>query len=402
MKVLIADDDIISRRLLQKHLENCGFEVLSAKDGAEGWEIFQQQKDSIQIAIIDWMMPKMNGIELCQRIRKAEVSHYVYLIFLSGKGEKKDVIVGLEAGADDYIVKPFDPAELKVRIGAGKRIIELERRLKQSNEKLRIAYEAIKRDLKAAAQTQASLLPTGFPQMKNIEFAARFIPSSFVSGDIYNVFRLDENHIGLYQIDVSGHGVVAAFFSVSLYRQLTQDLYPKGLLKVPLSEPPHYEINHPKKVIALLDKEYSSMLAAQGHYFTMVYGILNIKTGELSLCRAGHTFPLFISSTKGEAYYIKEGGPPIGFGLPRFDESKTIKLAPGDRVVLFSDGVNESVSPQGTLYGIERIKEFLLKHHSLSLSEAFDLLLKDVKSFQGKEEFSDDVSILGLTWLDNK
>ena len=399
MKVLIAEDETISRKLLQRHLGNLGFEVVPAQDGAEAWEIFQKQKDSIQMAIIDWMMPRMNGIELCQRIRKAEVSHYVYLIFLSAKGEKKDVIAGLEAGADDYIVKPFDPAELRVRVLAGKRIIELEQKLKESSEKLRIAYEAIKRDLEAAAQAQVSLLPVGFPQIKNIEFAARFIPSSFVSGDIYNVFRLDESHIGLYQIDVSGHGVVAAFFSVSLYRRLTQDLHPKGLLKVPLSEPPYYKINPPEKVIALLDVEYSDMLTTQGHYFTMVYAVLNMKTGEISLCRAGHNPPLFISSAKGEAYYIEEGGPPIGFGLPRFDEAKTIKLSPGDRIVLFSDGLNEATSPQETLYGIERVKEFLLKHNSLPLSEAFDLLLKDVKAFQGKEEFSDDVSILGLTWL---
>ncbi len=396
MKVLIAEDEPISRRVLQKHLEIYGFEVISANDGLEAWEIFKKNKNNIQMAIIDWMMPRMNGVELCRRIRDIQSNYYTYLIFLSGKGEKKDIITALEAGADDYITKPFDPAELKVRIMAGKRIIELENKLNENNEKLRLAYETIKKDLEAAAEVQKKLLPTVFPSMKEIEFAARFIPSKFVSGDIYNVFRLDETHIGFYQIDVSGHGVTAAFFSVSLYRRLTQDLQSKGLLKIPLTEPPYYKINSPQNVIKTLDKECANMLIKQGHYFTMIYAVLNIKTWELSFCRAGHNPPLLIE-TSGNTYYISEGGPPIGLGLPREDMPKTIKISPGDKLIIFSDGLNEASSIKGELYGMERIKNFLLQYKDLSLSSIFDLLLKDIRNFQGKDEFSDDVSILGLS-----
>ncbi len=136
MKVLIAEDDPISRRLLQKHVDSYGLETILTKDGSEAWNIFQKEKNNIHMAIIDWIMPKMNGVELCRRIRDSKCKHYVYLIFLSGKGEKKDIITSLEAGADDYITKPFDPAELKVRILAGKRIIELENRLNENKRVL--------------------------------------------------------------------------------------------------------------------------------------------------------------------------------------------------------------------------------------------------------------------------
>lgn len=291
MKVLIAEDEPISRLLLQKHLEAHGFEVIPAKDGLEAWEIFQKEKDNIQMAIIDWMMPRMNGIDLCHKIRESKSKHYAYIIFLSGKGQKRDIVTALEAGADDYVTKPFDPDELKVRILAGKRIIELENKLTENNEKLRMAYETIKKDLEAAAEVQKKLLPSVFPSMEEIEFAARFIPSRFVSGDIYNLFRLDEHHIGFYQIDVSGHGVTAAFFSVSLYRRLTHDIQSKGLLKIPIFEPPYYKINPPEKVVGTLDRECADMLIRQGHYFTMIYAILNLKTWELSFCRAGHNPP---------------------------------------------------------------------------------------------------------------
>ncbi|MCK4277760.1 MAG: response regulator, partial [Desulfurellaceae bacterium] len=107
MKFLIVEDEAVSRLLLQRILQNQGYEVLVAKDGQEGWEIFQKEKKNIYLLVVDWMMPVMNGLELCKKIRKAETSHYVYIIFLSAKGEKKDIVKGLKAGADDYLTKPF-------------------------------------------------------------------------------------------------------------------------------------------------------------------------------------------------------------------------------------------------------------------------------------------------------
>ncbi len=268
------------------------------------------------------------------------------------------------------------------------------------HEETKRANVAMTGDLKAAAQAQLGLLPTSLPQSKNVEFAARFIPSGFVSGDIYNVFQLDKDHIGFYQMDVLGHGVVAAFFSVSLNRRLTQDLHPGGLLIVPSNQSPQCKINSPDRVIALLDEEYSTMLEDQGRYFTILYGVLDVRTGEVFLCRAGHNPPLFVPAN-GDARYMEDGGLPIGFGLPRLEEKmQRMKLSSGDRIIIFSDGLNEARSlEKGVVYGTDRVRSFLLEHRDWPLPEVFDLLLKDVKVFRGKERFSDDVSILGLTWL---
>ncbi len=138
MKFLIVEDEAVSRLVLQRILQNQGYEVLVAKDGQEGWEIFQREKKNIYLLVIDWMMPVMNGLELCKKIRKAETSHYVYIIFLSAKGEKKDIVKGLKAGADDYLTKPFDKEEMLSRINVGLRIIKLEQALKKANQKLYI------------------------------------------------------------------------------------------------------------------------------------------------------------------------------------------------------------------------------------------------------------------------
>jgi len=124
MEILIAEDDFISRSFLQKILEGSGHTVLFAEDGLKAWELFQE--NNIRMVITDWMMPEMDGLTLCRNIRQAELTHYVYLIFVTAKDQKSDTVKGLESGADDYIVKPLDPEELRSRIRAGQRIIQLE------------------------------------------------------------------------------------------------------------------------------------------------------------------------------------------------------------------------------------------------------------------------------------
>lgn len=123
VKVLIAEDDVVSRRLLEKQTTGWGYTVLTAKDGGEAWRAFQD--NDIGIAIIDWMMPEINGIELCRRIRSHRSGRYTYIILLTSKTQRKDMETGFKAGVDDYIRKPFDPLELKARLKTGKRIIDL-------------------------------------------------------------------------------------------------------------------------------------------------------------------------------------------------------------------------------------------------------------------------------------
>ena len=136
MKVLIAEDEKISRMVLANALANHGYEVLQAHDGQEAWDIFQKEKEDIYIAILDWQMPKMDGIELCQKIKDASLSHYVYVIFLTGKKDIDSIVEGLETGADDYLPKPFDRRELLSRLKVGLRLIEFEKALREANEKL--------------------------------------------------------------------------------------------------------------------------------------------------------------------------------------------------------------------------------------------------------------------------
>jgi DNA-binding response OmpR family regulator len=135
MHVLIADDEAVSRKLLQRYLEKWGHEVMVAEDGQQAWALFQQ--GDFPIVVTDWMMPKMDGIELIRRIRASDHADYVYTILLTARSQKEDLVEGMEAGADDFIAKPFDRDELRVRLREGERIVSLERDLAERSRALR-------------------------------------------------------------------------------------------------------------------------------------------------------------------------------------------------------------------------------------------------------------------------
>jgi diguanylate cyclase (GGDEF)-like protein len=136
VRVLIAEDDSISRRMLEAFLVKWGFEVMVAKEGEEAWGILQGN-DAPRLAVLDWMMPGRDGIDICRSVRQRKGRAYIYILLLTARGHKEDIVEGLEAGADDYVTKPFDPYELRARLRAGQRIVELQEQLLHAREALR-------------------------------------------------------------------------------------------------------------------------------------------------------------------------------------------------------------------------------------------------------------------------
>jgi diguanylate cyclase (GGDEF)-like protein len=134
VKVLVADDDPVSRRLIEAALKTDGHEVIAAADGGQARDVVRH--GDVDLAVLDWLMPETDGVELCREIRRRPAEGYLYVILLTTKGEQEDVVEGLDAGADDYLIKPFDPEELRARVRTGRRIVTLERRLLQANARL--------------------------------------------------------------------------------------------------------------------------------------------------------------------------------------------------------------------------------------------------------------------------
>jgi len=135
VKILVADDDPINRRLLQTSLVRWNYEVILARDGQEAWNILQRE-DAPKLAILDWMMPGMDGPDICREVRKRNFKFYTYILLLTSNLRNEDIIVGLEAGADDYLTKPFEGNELKARLRTGRRILELQEQLLSATDAL--------------------------------------------------------------------------------------------------------------------------------------------------------------------------------------------------------------------------------------------------------------------------
>ena len=143
MRILIAEDDLTSRTVLEAVLKKEGHEVVAVVNGAEAWTLMQQE-DAPSLAILDWMMPEMDGPELARQIRAQCSQRNVYIIMLTTKGDKSDIVAALEAGADDYLTKPFDTGELRARVDVGRRTIALQEALADQAEELRKALDEIK------------------------------------------------------------------------------------------------------------------------------------------------------------------------------------------------------------------------------------------------------------------
>jgi two-component system, cell cycle response regulator len=188
MRVLIADDDDVLRHILETTLTKWGYEVMVARNGLEAWRLLQGN-DAPRLAILDWIMPGMDGVEVCREIRKWEDRPYIYLLLLTAKHRKEDVIAGMEAGADDYIAKPFDPSELKVRLRAGRRILDLQAELLTARETLR--YQATHDGMTGLLNRTATL-----DALRNeLERAGRQnVPVSLMLADLDHFKDINDTH----------------------------------------------------------------------------------------------------------------------------------------------------------------------------------------------------------------
>jgi len=269
-----------------------------------------------------------------------------------------------------------------------------EEALRSANRELEIATRRMRRSLAAAARIQRSLLPTALPNLPGLQFAFGYHPCDELAGDALNVVRLDEDRIGFYVLDVSGHGVPAALLSVTLSRFLSPAFEGSCLLSPDRADPLRRTVTPPGRVAALLNQQFS-MSDEGAQYFTMVYGVLDARSFELRLVGAGHPPPLLLRAG-GAAGIVECGGLPIGV-IERVSYDETvIQLAPGDRLIAYSDGVTEAEDPNGRDFGVSRLQEVLAEGTPMGLDEAVRAAMDRVDAWCGPAGVRDDVSLLAI------
>ena len=301
LHVLIVEDSLIYRRLLSRMLTQWGYIVSEAENGVAALEIMSSQP--ISMVISDWDMPEMDGLTLCQTIRNRQFGHYVYVILLTARENAGDLTQGFDAGADDFLSKPVEQDELRARLHAGVRILTLEATLATHNKRLSEALHQIEQDLELAARVQHSVLPSHRLRFGNYFSDWLFMPSAWVSGDVFNIFPLD-SHIGFYCVDVSGHGVGAAMMSLAVARQFLHGRVVDRFLFTDQGG-----IQSPAEVIGILNSRFCSEESDITSYFTIIYGVIDPESGRGVLCQAGHPTPVIVNADSAVTS-VGNGGPP--------------------------------------------------------------------------------------------
>jgi sigma-B regulation protein RsbU (phosphoserine phosphatase) len=398
MQILIADDDKIARSVLQFQLENWGYTVLTAENGAQAWDLLQRHDCSILIT--DWCMPEMDGLELLQKLRSSQLAHYVYAILLTSRSERKSLITGLTTGADDFLTKPVDQDELKVRLQPARRISELERRLDTQRQELEVrnaelseANTRMQQDLLAAAKIQQSFLPTSARSSTDLSFDWHYSPCHELGGDMLNVLDLDDEHLGIYLLDVSGHGVQAALLAVTACRFLSPHRDASSVLWQSRVGSDDYDLRSPAAMLQLLNQRMLGQSLGE-QFFTLLYGVLNRNTGEFRYANAGHPSPLWLSA-RGRATFLPGDGLPIGIAESEYDEHQ-LQLGSGDRLLFYSDGIIESMNGDGQTFGQERLLQSVCSSFRQPFESTLPYLLDKLQIWCDKTPHHDDLSLLAM------
>jgi phosphoserine phosphatase RsbU/P len=393
MKVLIAEDDPVSRHLLQRTLEQWGYEVVGASDGAEAWRRFEAA--DFPVVISDWVMPEVDGVELVRRIRAAQRPGYVFTILLTAKSQKEEVVEGMVAGADDFIIKPFDRDELRARLRAGERIIRLEEALLVRNRALSERNAEMEADLRMACEVQQALLPQHYPtfprgvaaQASALRFCDRYRPNGAVGGDFFDVLHLSDTLAGVFICDVMGHGVRAALVT-AMARALVEGLRHLA------PEPGNFLGEMNREVLAILGQ------ASVPVFLSAFYLVVDLTSGEMRYANAGHPGPFHVRRRAGEVVELPPGagmpGPPLGVRDHAVYNVARTSLAVDDLIILFTDGLYEVSGLDQDQYGEERLLEAVRRRINLPPGRLFDELLGEVQQYSGGKGFADDVCLLGM------
>ncbi len=384
-RLLVVDDNEMNRDMLSRRLARRGYAVQTAVDGGNALELLAAA--AFDLVLLDIMMPGIDGMEVLERVRRTHGPSDLPIIMATAKDDSKDVVAALKLGANDYVTKPLDFPVVLARV-------RTQLSLKQATDQLRTAHARMKRDLEAAARIQQQLLPATSPNVPGVAFAWKYDPCDELAGDALNVFAIDDRHVCLYVVDVSGHGVPASLLSVSVTRSLRPGHERGSLVSRAQDEAPGYRIGTPSEVAGQLNTLYP-MESNGGHYFTLLFGILDTHSKTLRYACAGHPGPIVIRPGRPPEC-LDPGALPIGMFDGVEYENHTLELAPGDRVFLHSDGLNEEVNATGQQFGRTRLAEVLAGPADRSLPGTLDAAVQAIADWHGGTHFTDDVSILAL------
>jgi phosphoserine phosphatase RsbU/P len=380
-KILVVDDDPVIQLVLRKTLQGQGYEVITVNNGEQGIE--QAQQGSPALIICDWLMPVMDGIEVCRQMKAEPALAGIFFILLTSRSEVSDRVMALDSGADDILTKPIEVGELLARVRAGLRLYQAAQQLQKLAQDLQSQKAHLEAELFEAGDYIRSLLPA--PLTGSIRSESLFIPCKQLGGDCFDYYWLDPDYLMFYLLDVSGHGLGAALLSVSIQNIIRSQSLP--------------DINfyRPDDVLRGLNEVFQ-MTEQHPRYFSLWYGIYNRVQRRLTYASAGHPPAVLISgsSERGDlqVQQLKTRSAPIGMLSNTKYSSAYCNIGLPSRLMLFSDGAYELKQADGEFWSLEQFID-LLTQYAYS-NQSLDTILPEIQKISGTDLFEDDFSLLEL------
>ncbi len=366
-RVLVVDDERVNLQVMVNELSMDGYEVIVAESGVEALEIIAGGR--VDLVVLDVMLPRMSGFEVCRRIRETRPSHDLPVLMLTARNRTEDVVAGLESGANDYVAKPVGRLEFLARVRG---LLSLERSFRLHEE-----LALIKREVQIAHNIQSVIL-AGLPALPDgMRVAFRYCPMTELGGDFYDIRKLSERSLAVLVADVSGHGIPAALIC--------------SMLKIA------YELNYqagssPAVIMETLNRIMSGYL--DGQFITACFAVIDRDAMTIRYANAGH-WPIILQ-TEGDDLALLDSGPgfiPLGWDRDARYETSEIPIGGAARIVFYTDGIVEARDGGDHMFGEERFHDLLKARRGDGPDELAEAVVGGVDAWEGGSR-RDDVTFV--------
>ena len=376
-RILVVDDEpdleVLVRQRMRRDIRKGNMVIRFARNGVEALQILRTS-DRFDVVLSDINMPQMDGLTLLEQIPSVDPD--VRAVIVSAYGDMKNIRTAMNRGAFDFVTKPIDFGDLRVTIGRAMKNLEEWRAALASRDRL----VAIEKELSLARKMQASILPTEFPSHEGSGIFANMRPAQEVGGDFYDVVRLAHGQVGVAIADVSGKGVPAALFMMS-----SRTLLKGAAIGTMDAGRVLTEANR------FLSNENASLM-----FVTLLYLLVDLETGIVHYCSGGHDPPLVVRSDGSTELLPLTDGIALGV-VEDFDyTAKSMRLDPGDTLILYTDGVTEAHNDDGEQFGIDRFRGLFEGNPPQSEREATERSFEGVRKFAGGAEQFDDITCVSI------
>ena len=377
-KILVVDDEPRNVRILQIHLNAQGYTVYTAEDGVEALDVVE--RDAPDLILLDINMPKMDGFEVVKQIRANKATEFIPIVMITAlRDTRENRIKSIEAGADDFIEKPFDSLEVLARVRSLLRIKEYQDTLAKHNARL-------EEELQMARSIQEILIPqNGVQELSGFRIASRCCPEMAVGGDFFDVWEIVPNRLGVFISDVMGHGVSAAFVTV--------------FIKTILAEFQELIEDNPGYLLEILNTRFNDLISSRLFMFATAFcGIIDLGKEELICANAGHSFPLLCDGHQQTCYAIGDKNTGNGLGIWRESVYETVRypFGPLSKIFLYTDGVYEAKSPQGVEFTVERLQKLVSECAAQPAAQLIVSVSEAVDTFTANCPKDDDLTLLAI------